>query len=180
MSATSPRCWFSILASVTEISKTGFKSSGHIDLVEEISRQSDIRSVARLLLAALSQVYSVSQGKSRQHDVRNNSLVLTMYSLTYMYSKLQTNQMQTKGSEISTINKSKTICTGEMERFLVGKIHPLMPPGYKNTNAFERLSFERMPEKREQPGCLAGNREEFFYLQQQSPMRPLQPQSNAA
>lgn len=65
VSATSPRCWFSILASVTEISKTGFKSSGHIDLVEEISRQSDIHSVARLLLAALSQVYSVSQGKSR-------------------------------------------------------------------------------------------------------------------
>lgn len=57
VSATSPHCWFSILASVTEISKTGFNSSGHIDLVEEISRQSDIRSAARLLLAALSQVY---------------------------------------------------------------------------------------------------------------------------
>lgn len=93
MSTTSPRCWFSSLSYVTEISKTGFKSPGHIDLVEEISRQSDIRSVARLLLAALSQVYSVSQGKSRENDVKNNSLGLTMYSLTYMYSKLQANQI---------------------------------------------------------------------------------------
>lgn len=60
VSATSSRCWFSILAYVTEISK-----SGHIDLVEEISRQSDIYSVAQLLPAALSQAYNVSQGKSR-------------------------------------------------------------------------------------------------------------------